>query len=407
VEKPRVPFSAKKLLEQALLQQDNPHELSAFYRKMMSKTPDDVRWHLQAGVFEKEQGRLDLGLKLLDRALDIKRATYAQQSDAAWAGDSLYAAVLDTYLELMHDSAGKPNTATWRSDKLDTLLQEAQAFVQGPFGFIATYRMAQAKLTLGDATRATQLCHEALNQAGSDYEVLAGLVPRVHSLLGAEAVLNYCRDIRAQDPKSIVSEFVQYVLSQEQEAFGRALASLDRCIALVSADSFEHLSFVQRRAHLLTVAYEKTLDQTALGKAIADYESLIEKMPNNTGVLNNLAYVLALNDIRLTDALTLAQKALELSPNNPTMMDTYGFVLYKNRDYDRALEYLSAARQQFEQSEEGVPAEIYEHIGMVKEMQGLKHEAKKAYQQALDADAGKLPAAVAERLKDNIGRLSQ
>jgi Tfp pilus assembly protein PilF len=130
-------------------------------------------------------------------------------------------------------------------------------------------------------------------------------------------------------------------------------------------------------------------------------------MPNNTGVLNNLAYVLALNDIRLPDALTLAQKALELSPNNPTMMDTYGFVLYKNRDYERALEYLSAARQQFEQSEEGVPAEIYEHIGMVKEMQGLTQEAMKAYQQALDADAGKLPAAVAERLKDNIGRLSK
>ena len=131
------------------------------------------------------------------------------------------------------------------------------------------------------------------------------------------------------------------------------------------------------------------------------------KMPNNTGVLNNLAYVLALNDIRLTDALTLAQKALELSPNNPTMMDTYGFVLYKNRDYERALEYLSAARQQFEQSEAGVPSEIYEQIAMVKEVLGLKNEAKKAYQQALDADAGKLPVAVAERLKDNIGRLSK
>lgn len=407
VEKPRAPFSAKKLLEQALMRQDKPQALSAFYRKMMSQTPDDVRWHLQAGVFEKQQGRPDAGLKLLDRGLDIKRASYAQQPAAAWAGDSLYAAILDAYLELMHDSAGKPNTATWRPGRLDTLLQEAQAFEQGPFGFIAAYRMAQARLTLGDVTKATQLCREALNQAGSDYEVLAGLVPRVHRLLGAEAVLNYCRDLHVQDAQSIVSEFIQYILAQEQEAFARAQGSLDQCIALAPSDSREHLSFVQRRAHLLTVAYEKTLDLTALTQAISDYESLVEKMPNNTGVLNNLAYVLALNDIRLTDALTLAQKALELSPNNPTMMDTYGFVLYKNRDYDRALEYLSAARQQFEQSEEGVPAEIYEHIGMVKEKQGLKHEAKKAYQQALDADAGKLPAAVAERLKDNIGRLSQ
>jgi len=96
-----------------------------------------------------------------------------------------------------------------------------------------------------------------------------------------------------------------------------------------------------------------------------------------------------------------------LSPNNPTMMDTYGFVLYKNRDYEKALEYLSAARQQFEQMEAGVPSEIHEHIAMVKEMLGLKNEAKKAYQQALDADTGKLPAAVAERIRDNIGRLSE
>ena len=175
----------------------------------------------------------------------------------------------------------------------------------------------------------------------------------------------------------------------------------------MSADSLERIAFVQRRAHLLTIAYEKTLDRSRLQKAIADYESLVEKMPNNTGVLNNLAYVLALNDIRLSDALSLAQKALELSPNNPTMMDTYGFVLYKNRDYEKALEYLSAARQQFEQMEAGVPSEIHEHIAMVKEMLGLKNEAKKAYQQALDADTGKLPAAVAERIRDNIGRLSE
>jgi len=407
VEKPRAPFNAKKLLEQALMQQDQTQELSRFYRKMMSKTPDDVRWHLQAGMFEKQQGRPELGVELLGRALGIKRSGYAGQPDAAWERDSLYAAVLDAYLEALHASAGEPDTPTWRSDKLDTLQQEAQAFVQGPFGFIAAYRMAQAKLTLGDATRATQLCRQAMDKAGSDYEVLGAVVPRVNSLLGPEAVLDYCRDTRAANPKSIVSDFARYVLAQEKDEFTRALESLNRCLALVSADSIEHLSFVQRRAHLLTVAYEKTSDKTALQGAITDYESLIEKMPNNTGVLNNLAYVLALNDIRLPDALRLAQKALELSPNNPTMMDTYGFVLYKNGDYDRALEYLSAARQQFEQSEEGVPAEIYEHIGMVKEMQGLTHEAKKAYQQALDADAGKLPAAVAERLKDNIGRLSK
>jgi len=407
VEKPRAPFGAKRLLEQALMQQDNTRTLSRFYNTMMAQSPDDVRWYLQAGVFEETQGRSESALELLGQALDIKQASYAGQMSGAWAKDSLYATILDTYLETMHKSAGEPGTATWRSDKLAALQQEAQTYIDGPFGFVAAYRMAQAKLTLGDDAEAVQLCRLALDKAGADYETLSGMVLRVNDLLGADAVLDYCSDLHAEQPESITSDFVRYALDQELNGFDRALESLNKCISSVSADSLERIAFVQRRAHLLTIAYEKTLDRSRLQKAIADYESLVEKMPNNTGVLNNLAYVLALNDIRLSDALSLAQKALELSPNNPTMMDTYGFVLYKNRDYEKALEYLSAARQQFEQMEAGVPSEIHEHIAMVKEMLGLKNEAKKAYQQALDADTGKLPAAVAERIRDNIGRLSE
>ena len=106
-------------------------------------------------------------------------------------------------------------------------------------------------------------------------------------------------------------------------------------------------------------------------------------MPNNTGILNNLAYLLAENNERLSDALVYAKRALDAMPNSPGLMDTYAYVLHKNGKDEQAAEFLEAALQQYEQNNIIVPAEVYEHKGMVKEKLGAKTEAVAAYRQAL------------------------
>jgi len=68
---------------------------------------------------------------------------------------------------------------------------------------------------------------------------------------------------------------------------------------------------------------------------------------------------------------------------------------------------LAAALQQYQQNDILVPAEVYEHKGMIKEELGAKDEALDAYRQALEigADDG-LSKKAKQRINKAIERLS-
>ncbi|MBA2610911.1 MAG: tetratricopeptide repeat protein [Bacteroidetes bacterium] len=79
---------------------------------------------------------------------------------------------------------------------------------------------------------------------------------------------------------------------------------------------------------------------------------------DNTYVLNNYAYYLSLRNENLEKAEKLSRKANELVHDNRNYMDTYGWILYQQKKYKEAEEWLSTA------SKMGPPkADILEHYG--------------------------------------------
>ena len=78
--------------------------------------------------------------------------------------------------------------------------------------------------------------------------------------------------------------------------------------------------------------------------AIAVYEGMLERDPNNLVAANNLAMLLANNR---TDAASLerAEKLTEqfAKTDNPAFLDTYGWVLYKRGRYAEAVAVLEKA----------------------------------------------------------------
>jgi len=81
-------------------------------------------------------------------------------------------------------------------------------------------------------------------------------------------------------------------------------------------------------------------------------------------------------------------------------------VLLKNGKKEQAAEFLAAALQHYEQDKIVVPAEVYEHKGMIKEQLGAKSEALAAYKQALEAGADRLSQKARQRIEDAIERVS-
>lgn len=73
------------------------------------------------------------------------------------------------------------------------------------------------------------------------------------------------------------------------------------------------------------------------------YQSLLEKKPENVGVLNNLAW-LYYEEGDLKRALELAEKAWRLAPGRAEVIDTYGWILLDS-DKKKALFYLGQAAE--------------------------------------------------------------
>ncbi len=65
--------------------------------------------------------------------------------------------------------------------------------------------------------------------------------------------------------------------------------------------------------------------------------------PNNPYVLNYLGYAWADQGVNLQESLAMIQKAVELKPTDGYITDSLGWVLYKQKDYPRAVSVLERA----------------------------------------------------------------
>jgi tetratricopeptide (TPR) repeat protein len=276
--------------------------------------------------------------------------------------------------------------------------------------------MAEAKLKLGDKTTAREYCRKAVDKARPNESLASEVLLRMYLLLGTEEVSKYCEQKLQTEPDSLAANFTMFNLAKINAQYNEAIGYIDKCILVVGQAPNRSgsgqgdprvVDYVAKKAEVLTLAYERTSDNNYLRRAIADYESLLAKMPNNTSVLNNLAYMLAENNERLPDALQYAKRALDVSPNDPSFMDTYAYVLYKNGKVSEAAELLVSALQQYEQDETSIPPEVYEHLGMIKEKLGAKTEALNAYKRVLELGTDRLSQKRREQIDNAVKRLSQ
>lgn len=119
------------------------------------------------------------------------------------------------------------------------------------------------------------------------------------------------------------------------------------------------------------------------------YQKAIELNPNNSMFYNNYAYYLACENIELEKALKYINYALSLEleeddgKNSATTLDTYAWVLFKNKDYEKALEAIDAV---LDLEKENPSAEILHHAGDIYFMNGMPDEALDFWESALEED---------------------
>jgi tetratricopeptide (TPR) repeat protein len=409
---PQAPAQAMYLLERTYVQQGRKEALRAFYDKALARFPEDTGWHNRAGKFAVSVRQFDRAEQLYAQALRFADGAKTQPGQDATAGkfsQADYKSALDGYLKTLLLAAGSPDvTGNWNPQKLDQLFAEANKHLDKEWAPMVYLRMAEARTKLSDMEAAEQYCRTALTKAlaSKDPRAAAAVAQRLNSLVGAEDVSKYCTQQLENDPDSVAANLAMFSLMNSGGLYNKALEYIDRCLALAPASSPHRTAYIVDRVSVLEQAYYKTSDNSYLRKAIAEYESLLDKMPNNTVVLNNLAYMLAENNEKLPEALEYAKRAYQAMPNNPGFLDTYAYVLFKNQKYNDADEFLQASLQQYMQNNISVPTDVYKHLGMVKEKLGAEPEALVYYKQALETGVDTLSESAKASIKQAIERVS-
>jgi tetratricopeptide (TPR) repeat protein len=114
--------------------------------------------------------------------------------------------------------------------------------------------------------------------------------------------------------------------------------------------------------------------------AVAQFESALERRPEDPQLLNALGFTLADHKLRLAHAERLIRTALAASPDSPAIQDSLGWVLYRRGRMAQALPVLARAWQN------SGDAEIAAHYGEVLWKSGEEGKARYIWQQALNGD---------------------
>ena len=126
------------------------------------------------------------------------------------------------------------------------------------------------------------------------------------------------------------------------------------------------------------------------------YDSALVYMPSNILVLNNYAYYLSEEGRELDKAEQMSLRAIKAEPDNATYLDTYAWILYKQKRYAEAWEYIDKAL-----SADSQPSDVlYEHAGDIQYQLGDVQRALDYWNQALDIQ--REVEAVDERLKKKV-----
>jgi tetratricopeptide (TPR) repeat protein len=170
-------------------------------------------------------------------------------------------------------------------------------------------------------------------QSASLQHFAGGWLLRNHDRAAARRAFDVAK---ALDPSFIAVDLALAEMDIEDKKFEPARLRLAALLKAPNARRYQILS-----ARVLLGGLEMQSGNPE--EAIHHYRAVVAENPQNTLVLNNLAYLLLEHANQPDEALKYAQQAKELSPDRADISDTLGWILYRKGTYDQAVRHLQDA----------------------------------------------------------------
>ncbi|MES2559303.1 MAG: tetratricopeptide repeat protein [Bacteroidota bacterium] len=190
-------------------------------------------------------------------------------------------------------------------------------------------------------------------------------------LLDNELLLKDCEDAIEYFPNEPAFFTYAAIASMQLKQYDKAVNHAMKGLETITPDQKD----IETQLHAtLADAYHYLKNHKA---SDSTYEAILKNDSQNAYAMNNYAYFLSLRKVNLEKAAAMSKRSLELDAENASYMDTYGWILYAQKDYAGAKEYIEKSLRYSPNN-----AEVCDHLGDVLYQLNDKEGALKSWKKA-------------------------
>jgi tetratricopeptide (TPR) repeat protein len=319
--------------------------------RLLVNNPDQVRYYLMLGEIYNTNNQTDKALKVLQRAEGISPDN-----------GMLHLALADTYrAKKEFDASFKQLQLAFAAPNLD-IDQKVRIIT----GYLPKFPDPNAKASALALSRIAAEVHPADAKALAVYaDMLAqnnmfkeakevykksvqinGNIYIVHEQLVRLELGDNAWDEAIKDGENALSLFpnqawMNYLVAVaylQKKSTTKALSYLKNAVALQTDD--KELSTQSYAA--LGDCYHELKDNS---QSDAAYDKALTFNPDNAYTLNNYAYYLSIRNEQLEKAAQMSKHSIDLQPNTASFEDTYAWILFKQKKYADAKQWIEKAMQ--------------------------------------------------------------
>ena len=195
-----------------------------------------------------------------------------------------------------------------------------------------------------------------------------------------DKVIGLCLPAQEYNPDEMVFYYFAGLAYYQKDELDSTLTTFRKGVAQINNETSPDMAS-DIYAIMGDVLYQKGQAQ----EAFKSYDKSLSYKEDNIPTLNNYAYYLSLENKDLQRAEQMSYKTVKAEPKNATYLDTYAWILFMQERYAEAKIYIDQALQSMDSTD--LSGSIYEHVGDIYYMNGLKEEAIGFWEKAVEKDA--------------------
>ena len=389
-------------------QLDKPEEAIKELEKLIENDPQNTKLYPNLATLYEESGKPKKAAALYEKMVEADANNpygrlalsefYRQNGDGTKAFEILEEACKDEtlpleikvrsitpYLQELQDGSTDDNTkkGLYKVVEIITKAHPKDALAQALYG----------DLLLSDKRQKEALTQfqKAAKVDGSKFEVWKQIMYIQYELRDFDGLISTSEEVMTIFPNRALSYYLNGLSKKQKGEYEAAVKILKKAKMMSGGDK----SMLFQIYSILGESYNELKKYTDSDKS---YEKAIKIEPNDPTILNNYSYYLSLRNEKLERAAEMSKKTNELVPDNASFEDTYGWILFQQKKYKEAKEWLGKALQNGGDQN----ATILEHYGDALFKLNDTPKAVEYWQKAAAMSNGKSAIALSKKIQSRM-----